>query len=204
MLSDILRTWPPGPGLDETVTGTKQRLLANEPLHGFTENLDDLHEPAWWTGVKIITVENVAAFSVRLIDRIGQPFFEDHCVWDQSAGEWQMFPWPIPAALAALRGLQIRISRIDNDEPLFVSMKTCFHEMTMMDQVGPYLFMDDMDAPVFYWHGDLWSTPTRGLPLPMDVQCRPIPSIASLDKWNTGHRFIFRGWNADAGRMDIN
>lgn len=178
MLSDIVKTWPPRPGPEETNTGIKQRLMTVAPILGFVEALDDLHEPAWWTGVKLVTAatEGIAIFSVRLVDRDGRPFFDSRCVWDQPAGEWGPFPWPISAPLATARGLQLRVSRIDCDQPLFMSARTCFHEMTKMDPTDSYVYVDEVGAPVYVSSG------SNGLDDYM-----PVPPTATLHQW-TGVR----------------
>ena len=187
MLSDIVRSWPPRPGPEETNTGFKQRLMADVPILGFVEALDDLHESAWWTGVKLVTAatERVSIFSVRLLDRDGRPFFDSRCVWDQPAGEWGPFPWPISATLATARGLQLRISRIDCDQPLFLSARTCFHEMTKMDPTDSYVYVDEEGTPVYSAPG---SNGLEGFV--------PVPPSATLDQW-TGVRV------ATAAAMDV-
>jgi len=152
--------------------------MADVPILGFVEALDDLHEPAWWTGVKLVTAatEGVAIFSVRLVDRDGRPFFDSRCVWDQPAGEWAPFPWPISATLATARGLQLRVSRIDSDQPLFLSARTCFHEMTKMDPTDSYVYVDEEGALVY---GAPGSNGLEGFV--------PVPPTAVLDQW-TGVR----------------
>ena len=190
MLSDIVKTWPPRPGPSESSTGIKQRLMATERILTCVEALDDLHEPAWWTGVKLMTgaAEADAIFSVRLFDRDGRPFFASRCVWDQPAEEWIPFPWPISAPLAAVRGLQLRVSRIDCDQPLFMSIRTCFHEMTEMDPTDSYAYVDETGAPIYLSSG---SNGLEGFV--------PVPPMATLHQW-TGDRVPIA---AAAEAMDV-
>ena len=185
MLSDIVRSWPPRPGPEEVHTGYKQTLMRPDSVFGFTETLDDLHEPAWWTGVKLITTDadaERAVFTLRLMDRYGQPFFHEAPVWDQRANVWTPFPWPIPEAFAALRGLRLRVSRIDSDEPLFMSMRTCFHDMSLMSPLAPYIFLDTEEKPILYWDGLRWGSPQSGS-LPR-LTYTPIPPFEKLSGWN--------------------
>ena len=196
MLSDIVRSWPPRPGPEEVHTGYKQTLMRPDSVFGFTETLDDLHEPAWWTGVKLITTDadaERAVFTLRLMDRYGQPFFHEAPVWDQRANVWTPFPWPIPEAFAALRGLRLRVSRIDSDEPLFMSMKTCFHEIA---EAGPFVFINESRAPLLFWTGAEWGSQAQAPALTY----RPVPPFGLLHDWDDNQMFA---GPAAAGAMDM-
>ena len=197
MLSTIMKSWPPRPGPDEAHTGYKQTHMRPDPIFGFTELLDDLHADAWWTGVRLIIpayVADVARFSVRLVDREGRPFFEDRCVWDQGSHVWTPFPWPIPAGFAKTRGLQLRVSRIDCDEPLFMSMKTCFHEIA---EAGPFVFINESRAPLLFWTGAEWGSWNSQTPA---LTYRPVPPFGLLHDWDDNQMFA---GPAAAGAMDM-
>jgi hypothetical protein len=205
MLSDIAKSWPPNPGPEEATTGYKQTHMSPESIFGSTELLDDLHEGAWWTGVKLITpafVADRAKFSVKLVDREGRPFFEERSGWDQMANAWTPFPWPIPATFATKRGLRLRVSRVDCDEPLFMSMKTCFHEMSLMPSADPYIFINEEGSPLMFWNGatEQWGTRDHGSAPRWALSYEPIPPFDLLDGWNDNRLFVMRSWDS---RLDL-
>jgi hypothetical protein len=182
MLSSINALWPPsGPK-----TGTKTLRPARQ-LHA-TENLGDLHEPAWWSGVRIYaatpsqTLRGLHA-QVRLIKADRTPAIDlASCEWTQEISVWTKFPWAIPAAMAKELGLTLEARLIPTEEteglnePIYIGITTCFHELPLMKPHDCYLFVDSDGRVLHQWNGlqQTDGTPYRGAP--------PV--------WRTSHRVV--------------
>lgn len=126
-----------------------------------SESLEDLHTPAWWSGVKVIASSKPEAkFNMQMIAG-------DHVLfeWTQRGDAiWKPFPWPIPAIAAKDMGLRIVATLASADaEPLIFAMKTCFHEMPGMQIRDRYLFVTKEGRPVLFWDGlkHSWNVPER-------------------------------------------
>lgn len=170
MLSDIRRAWPPNPGPNEPQTGTKTLHSMIRTNH--KESLVGLHNPAWWTGVRL-TVAGAdlvdSQFRVRLLTESGLPAFgmvPQACQWVQSNRQWHPFPWPIPAAAATEIELVAEITFLDSDQPVFASIVFSFHEMTQMAVRDRYLFITEEGVVVQQWNGrrHSWGCPLSGSP----------------------------------------
>jgi hypothetical protein len=114
------------------------------------EFLDSLHEPAWWTGVRIYTPGTERDCSLRLVGRDGALGREFE--WTQSTGTWTAFPWPIPAHIAKELELHLEIRISGLLEPIPISLRVCFHEMPDMPNDVNYLFFNLNGDSVATWH----------------------------------------------------
>jgi hypothetical protein len=114
-----------------------------------SEELDSLHEPAWWTGVRVYTPGDPRVCSMRLVREGGSlgPAFE----WTQPTGVWTAFPWPIAAHIGKAMGLRLEL-RFTEEEAIPVSLRVCFHEMPDMPNDIPYLFFDTNGFSVAAWN----------------------------------------------------
>ena len=163
------------------------------------ETLVGLHEPAWWTGVRI---GGAGQFRVRLLKIHDQPAFPDapeECSWIQTGSSWRPFPWAIPAAMASHMGMTIEVEAVQsNPEP--VSMRIAFHEMRSMPTRDRYLFVRDDGAIAHMWNGRqrTWGCPTEGdQPLWNSLHI-PIPTMARLlsnRPWPDNRIFCIHAWD---------
>lgn len=117
------------------------------------ETLHDLHPGAWWTGLRILAPRNTSArFKVKVIRNDGERIWPD---WRQDAGDWEPFPWPIPAAMAREMGLCIKIKQVGGDVNgcIFTRRVMSFLECPDMSAGESLLFVDDDGDLYGYWDG---------------------------------------------------
>jgi hypothetical protein len=101
IMSLLKSAWP----ADETA-GTKKQFTDMTDM--IEETLDDLHEGAWWTGLRISTGDlERCEFNVTLFDCDG-----NLSSLVMTAGEAQPFQWVIPACVAKGRKMGFRVSPI--------------------------------------------------------------------------------------------
>jgi hypothetical protein len=160
MLSDIAAHWPPTPSGNEPQTGYK--TLTQQVGYSWSETLVGLHEPAWWTGVKLsIPDQDGATFRVSLTNRHG--FIAD---WSQGTGQWHAFPWPIPAQAASIADFRIHITidDVDGNDSYWLNMRFSFQEMPDMDPHGRYLFVEESGKLKHHWNGgqEQWGSAPDG------------------------------------------
>ena len=154
MLADICARWPPQPGPNEPQTGTK-RTAARVPVT-YTETLIGLHNPAWWTGLKISHDQELPPleFRVRLLDHHSMELFDYGNQWTQASHQWTPFPWPIPAAMATTMGLHLEITSIsDSTDSHFLITTTGFQEMRDLLVRDRYLFVTADGSAIGHWNG---------------------------------------------------
>ena len=157
MLSSVRTAWPPEPG-PEQATGYKQFM--GDVFEAHSESLDSLHEPAWWTGVRVYTPGEPRVCSIRLVGRNGPLGREFE--WNQPTGVWTAFPWPIAAHIGKAMGLCLELQFIAVEEAIPVSLRICFHEMPDMPNDVPYLFFDTNGSAVAAWHASQQEFVLRG------------------------------------------
>ena len=178
--------WPP---IDDPTIGIK--TLHPQDAHCVTETLANLHEPAWWSGVRVSVIsarDRDPVVHVRLVKPDGTPAIDRGiCEWFQNTDTWILFPWAIPAAMATKLDLRLVVTLVDPVEPVYIGVKTCFHEMPYMPPRDKYLFVDDAGCVLHYWNGRLHAdgTPSRGHP----------------PTWRTIHRVILPSWKWNDNRM---
>jgi len=193
--------WPPIIG-DPTI-GTKTLHPIKSRI--VAEDLSDLHEPAWWSGVRvsIATPSQVlddAVFHVRLTKRDCTPAIDmAPCEWFQTAREWHMFPWLIPAAMGKELNLRLEVALVEDaeisaiNENLYIGLTTCFHEMPYMPPRDSYLFVNDEGKILQMWNGRqrVDGVPSFGNHLPR----------GDLPVWRKNHRVIQPSWKWDANKL---
>ena len=190
--------WPPVAG-DPTV-GTKT-LHPQYNKRIVEEKLSDLHEPAWWSGVRVAvatptrTLENVHVH-VRLMKSDRTPAIDlGSCDWVQVTNTWTKFPWAIPAAMATTLDLRLEVMIVEDEnveavnEPLYITVKTCFHEMPHMLPRDNYLFVNDEGHILQFWNG---RQHVDGVP-----PCGDHPGRGDHPVWRTIHRVVAPLWMWD-------
>ena len=134
---------------------------------GHKEIMAGLHNPAWWTHVRLISPIAEAQFFVRLLKRDGEIAFTNKpCVWTQNSGQTRYLPWAIPAKLADAMGLYLDITCLESDVATFVTRVIGFHEMPHLSPYDRYLFVDGSGHIVMAWEGQfqVWPEPAWGEP----------------------------------------
>jgi hypothetical protein len=164
------------------------------------ETLAGLHEPAWWYGVRVLVVtpnrvlENIRV-RVRLLKPDRSPAFDlDPYDWTQNTNEWIQFPWAIPAAMATALDLRLEVSLVEEDvkdinEPLYITVKTCFREMPHMLPRDKYLFVNHEGRILHFWNGrqHVDGVPPHG----------ENPGRGDHPVWRTIHRVVAPFWMWD-------
>lgn len=168
MISDIHNSWPPIFGSENVGNKTILRKIA-ESTHSVLETLVGLHEPAWWTGIRVSAprddgFEGPVRISINL----------NHMSWTQPIGELGPFPFPIPARLATEQKLDVAITIDDYVGPIAICIS--FQEMTGLPVRDKYVFARPDGSLVMTWDGA-----TRSLSTP-DVGVDPI--------WRTIHYVV--------------
>jgi hypothetical protein len=147
-----------------TTPGTKTHHGLIQPNH--KESMSSLHNPAWWTYVKLTSAYHVEdQFLVRLLKTGGDFAFDNKsCIWTQNSGKIHHLPWAIPAKLADAMGLYLEITCLETDLPTFVSRVIGFHEMPHMSPYDRYLFVDGSGHIKMAWAGQfrVWPEPAWG------------------------------------------
>ena len=136
----------------------------------WSETLEGLHTPAWWTGVRLTAAEGWnTVYRVKLrmrgSERPGFPAFAGECEWTQVSSDWHPLPFPIPASMATSMGLELYVKPTDNaPDSLITSVKIAFQEMPALDDHDRYLFCDHDGSLVHVWNGRhrTWGTPEEG------------------------------------------
>jgi len=146
-----------------TMPGTKTGYGMISPGH--KEPLSSLHNPAWWTYLKLVSPYTESQYMVRLLKADGDVAFTNKsCVWTQNAGQIHYLPWAIPAKLADAMGLYVEITCLETDLPTFVTRILGFHEMPHLSPHDRYLFVDGAGHMVLAYEGhfQVWPEPVWG------------------------------------------
>lgn len=176
----IRTLWPPPPDSSQVGKTTK---MGTGPI---IQSLADLHEPAWWTGVRVAAMAP-KEFNVRLLKGDGTPVFDhaaDTCTWVQNANTWIQFPWAIPAAMGKALDIKLEITVTDGSAP-FMDVAVCFHELPLMSTKDRYFFADAEGRLLQVWNGKIQKdgTPDRGPPPIWRTIYRIIPPTRLLDEY---------------------
>jgi len=205
MLSDIHAHWPPDA---HPSVGYKQHpKLYRGPVQ---ESLEDLHDPAWWTGFRIATpspsASPSASLTVRLLRQDGAPLYEDI---PTQVGSWTPFPWAIPAKMATAMGLYLDIPGLPHSQPY--SVRIAFQEMKQLSVKDRYLFVEN-GAIHHMWDGrrKVWNTRT-GTSSCKGTDCRirlgepmwrtfhilvpPMSRLISEPVWEDDKPFCIHAWD---------
>lgn len=196
MISSLETLWPPAPGPTQLQTGTK---TLNTSFTGATyEALTGLHNPAWWSGIRI-AVEPPRQFRVRLLKADGSPAFDcgqNECEWTQASNVWTRLPWAIPAEMATKMDLMVEVTAADQT-PTFVSIKLSFHEMTLLPPRDRYLFMNKEGHIIHQWNGSQrsWGSPVSGDSPTWRTIHRLVPPQQLLEGWDDSKVFCVHEWD---------
>lgn len=200
MLSEIAAHWPPAPSPDQPETGHK--TLNEQHAGAYRETLVGLHEPAWWTGVRLTTPNHPQLrFRVRLLKLHDEPAFRlaaDACTWTQQSGEWVKFPWAFPAMMANMMGLQLEITPLDAPEGgVWINTRIAFHEIPDIRAHEPLLFVSANGRVQHYWNGrqHVWGNLDEGAEPRWQTIHIPVPPSSHLAGWNDNKLFCIHAWN---------
>ena len=139
ILSTLRTVWPPI--LDSPNTGYK---IHRAEYTGATirKSLDDLHEHAWWTGMKIVVGgDDIGSreFLVTLVDSDGVL-----STLRVQSGEAQPFQWALPAHVATARSIELHIVPVLPDPIPYVNVISYFHEMPPLNpETAIHFILDD-------------------------------------------------------------
>lgn len=168
-MNAIYPSWPPAPGPTQPHTGYK--TINTEVRRTFTVGLTELHEGAWWKGVRLMhaSTEHML-FYVELAaditggDGVVQPFGMN-LAWYQEPGEWKALPWAIPARLATLMGLHLVITVITTAEsPYWINTRLSFQDIGAASPTDQYVFVREGGEIAAAWddYCSGWATETQG------------------------------------------
>ena len=138
MIATLRTVWPPR---EETGTMTN-RTECKGPLDTMKVSMTDLHQGAWWTGLRLdIPDQDHQEFLVTLVDLEGI-ISSIHI----TTGEWQPFQWAIPAHVAQQRQMMLHITpTLLGSCPIpFLQIKLCFEELPLLSpQTALHFLCDD-------------------------------------------------------------
>ena len=140
ILPKLRTVWPPDLQRAETGYKTKSCEFDGPTI---VQTLDDLHEHAWWTGLKIVVgglpdPEERREFLVTLADTEGVL-----CTLRILSGEAQPFQWALPAHVATMRSIQLHIAPVMPNPIPYVNVIAYFHEMPALEADIPLHFIQD-------------------------------------------------------------
>ena len=179
MNSAILSDWPP-------TTGWKHKIYGFEnPVSTIDETLVGLHTTAWWSGMRLSAfgVGDVR-FHVALIPRNKECILAE---WEQDADVWVPFKWMIPADLADVALIDVKITLLTPfrfSQRVDISVKMSFQEMPRMERAARYAFVNaEMNTIQYHWDGErrAWGTPLRGADLRYGETYIIIPPSSTID-----------------------
>lgn len=164
------------------------------------ESLADLHEPAWWSGVRVWAARPVE-LRITLTKGDDTPVFDlapEMCTWTQATGEARPLPWAIPAAMGKALNVKVRVSFVNpEDDDLFVVVTVYFHELPQMLPRERYLYMANDGSIIQVWDGKKREdgTPNRGPPPTWRTIHRVVPPTEMLADWNDHTVFCIHEWS---------
>lgn len=180
MIGDLCDAWPPA---SEATPAANQGTKTTEGYMDvrMRETLHDLHDGAWWTGVKILAPHRSSArFRVKVVKNDGTKLWP---AWNQDEGDWSPLPWPIPAVMARELGLCINIKQVDDDTNgcIFTRRVLSFLECPDMSDGRSLLFVDDEGDISGYWD----TTQERG-----SLSSERSESSAAAPRWGEEHTVV--------------
>lgn len=178
MFSVVRDHWPPD--FSMSCEGNKTTRHTGPVIK---ESIHDLHEPAWWTGVRVSTPRPTDLEATVVLASLDNPSFEP-MKWTQRFGELCPFPYPIPAKMAAALKLYVTVTCEQHAGPSIICLP--FHEMPHLKSRDNYVFVNTDGSLVMAWDGNKWCKSG------MDHQPKwrtihiVVPRLSSvLDKTNT-------------------
>ena len=196
MLSKIRLFWPPGQ-VTHAEIGHMQRMM-HTTKGRLVCSMDGLHDPAWWTGLRIAILSKSETFDVSLKKRDGSLAFPNGCRWIQESNEWIVFPWPIPAKMATEMGVYVEIQTLHPTEvEQSLTVRIMFQELSRMSVFDKYLFVDK-DKPLHYWNGrrKAWGNEEEGAEPIWRTLHTVVPKMEQLisDSWDDTP-FCIHSWD---------
>ena len=176
MFGLIKKAWPPIPG--SLNSGHKRR----EVNGSHTEPLQDLHNTAWWTGLKIVGLPIAMKATVTLNNF---PSFS----WSQGPGVYHPLPFPLPASMAKEMEMSLTIeTEYKGHMVLFFT----FHEVGVPND--QYLFAEE--KPILCWSQKRsWCTPaSQSEPVWKTLHVIVPPTQALIDGAKS-RLFCIHDWN---------
>lgn len=144
MIATLRTIWPPR---EDTGTMTN-RTEYKGSLTPMKISMTDLHQGAWWTGLRIDvsgreTIPQeflVTEFLVKLVDMEG--IISSLRI---TTGEWQPFQWTLPAHVAQQRQMMIHVTPVspETDSSSFLQVKLCFEELPPLNPKTAVHFLCD-------------------------------------------------------------
>ena len=136
MIATLRTIWPPR---EETGTMTN-RTECKGPLDTMKVSMTDLHQGAWWTGLRLDSPGPGPGqeFLVTLVDLEG--IISSLRI---TTGEWQPFQWAIPAHVAQQRQMILHITSILPDPIPFLQITLCFEELPPLNPKTAVHFLCD-------------------------------------------------------------
>ena len=103
-------------------------------------SMTDLHQGAWWTGLRLDIPSTPQEFLVTLVDLEG--IMSSLRI---TTGEWQPFQWAIPAHVAQQRQMMIHVTPIlPESGPIpFLQITLCFEELPPLNPKTAFHFLWD-------------------------------------------------------------
>ena len=121
------------------------RIEYKESLETMKVSMTDLHQGAWWTGLRLDVPTSsqeflVTEFLVTLVDLEG--IISSLRIM---TGEWQPFQWAIPAHVAQQRQMLLDITPVSpvSDPIPFLQIKLCFEDLPRLNPKTALHFLCD-------------------------------------------------------------
>jgi hypothetical protein len=191
MLSNIQDHWPPDL---HPSTGYKQHHTAY--VGQVNESMENLHDPAWWTGFRISSPTYKGESTIRLLKRDGTPAFALYPEIPTIVGEWTPFPWPIPGKMATEMVLYVECPGLDTHT---YSLRLSFQEMTRLSIHERYLFVENSEVH-HVWNGrrKAWGNRTEGAEpawRTFHTLVPPMKRLLSEPAWDDYKPFCIHAWD---------
>ena len=118
------------------------RTECKGPLDTMKVSMTDLHQGAWWTGLRLDIPTAPQEFLVTLVDLEG--IISSLRI---TTGEWQPFQWAIPAHVAQQRQMMLHITPILPGSIPFLQITLCFEELPPLSpQTAAHFLCDDYNV----------------------------------------------------------
>jgi len=184
--------------------GTKSNQIGTKTVFSVVkmphmESLSGLHNPAWWTGIRIAGLDS--SYRVRLVTSNNVLFFElPVSEWTQGDREWVYFPWAIPAMMATTMGLFVEVRALDpSPRPLTIVLG--FHELPLLPVHDRYIFVTNDGAALAHWDGVSHRFGCKNIHIGYEpAYCclhrvvPPTPYLLATQAWDDNKLFCIHAW----------
>ena len=198
MLSRLAETFP------------SSKIVTRDPewsrgTHEYTFTEDSrLSKSCWWTGIRINVPLDQYVCSTKAQDDLLVSISLGTHEWVQSINTWRMLPWPIPAHMASILGLPIKVTVMYSENaPLLFGISLNYENLPTVSHLDRFMFVNNEGHPIHMWDGiqEVDGTEHRGAQIPQrqkgdEQRYRIIPPCTKLFGWKEwvcpfGH------WNDD-------